>query len=212
MTRIILVRHGYSEGNKEKRFSGQMDVPLSQVGQRQAEQMSEYVLENYDVHAVYASDLCRAYDTVKPIAQALGLTVQAREALREVDVGLWQGMLIEDVRVKYPESFSLYRSKPGLARFDGGESYGDMLARVLPEIQRIAEKNEGKTVIVGTHGGVIRVLRAFWMGIPMEEIETIAHVPNGSITAVEYEKCKASITIAGFCDYLSERVTEEGVK
>lgn len=212
MTQLIFVRHGYSKGNKEKRFSGQMDIALDELGYRQAASVAHYILRNYQLDAIYSSDLCRAYDTVKPIADALHLDVHQCKALREVDVGEWQGMLIEDVKKKYPDSFDLYRKKPGIARFDGGESYSDMLERVLCAIEKIAKENDGKTVVIGTHGGVIRVLRAAWTGIALDQIEVIPHVPNASVSVFAYENGTAVPSLIGYCDYLDEKILEEAIK
>ena len=212
MTRLIIVRPGYSEGNKEKRFSGQMDTPLNEVGFAQAASTAKYILQNYAVDAVYASDLCRALDTVKPIAEILKIPLKARKDLREVDVGLWQGMLIEDVRKQFPESFDLYRRKPGLATFDGGESYALALERAERAIREIAEENEEKTVVIGTHGGVIRVLRAAWTGVTLENIESISHVPNASVTVAEYESGAVSLSLIGYCEHLTERTAEKVIQ
>ena len=212
MTRLIIVRHGFSCGNKEKRFSGQMDVSLDEIGYAQANDISKYILDNFKVDTIYSSDLSRACDTVKPIAKALNLPIHTLKELREVDVGEWQGMLIDEVKEKYPESFNLYKSKPGIARFDGGESYQLMLDRVKPAIEKIVKENDGKTVVIGTHGGVIRVLRSAWQNIPLENIETIPHVPNASVTVIEYSNGIANLVKVGYNDYLSNRTTEAGVK
>ena len=109
MVTLLIVRHGYSMGNKEKRFSGQMDVALDEIGLRQAQSIAEYVLATFRIDAVYASDLQRAVDTVKPIADALKLSVIECKSLREVDVGDWQGKRIADVEKEYSESFALYK-------------------------------------------------------------------------------------------------------
>ena len=77
MTKLLLIRHGFSSGNKEKRFSGQMDLPLSEEGLRQAHLACEYILNNYQVGALYASDLVRAVDTVEPLSKELGLPIVA---------------------------------------------------------------------------------------------------------------------------------------
>ena len=205
MTKIIFVRHGYSESNKEKRFCGQRDVPLDALGHSQAEQMKEYLLKNYKIDAIYSSDLCRAVDTVKPIANALNKEIHTSEALREVNVGIWQGMLVEDVKIKYPKAFLRYKETPGLTRFEGGEGYDDILARALPAVQKIAAENEGKTVIIGTHGGVIRVLRAAWTGIPLERIDEVAPVANASVTEVDCENGSFHIVQIGYADYLTDK-------
>ena len=212
MVSFIIVRHGFSKGNKEKRFSGQMDVPLDEAGLRQAKSVSDYILHSFKVDKVYSSDLSRAYDTVEPLAKALDLEIIKTKAFREVDVGEWQGRLIEDVKLEYPESFKLYKEKPGIARFDGGETYGECQERALRDIEKIAKENDGKTIVIGTHGGVVRNLRAAFTGTPLENIETIPHVPNASITVAEYDRGRFTLKIVGYTDYLTDKTTEEGVK
>ena len=212
MTRIILIRHGYSEGNQEKRFSGQKDVPLSEIGYRQAESVGKYLSAHECVDAIYASDLCRAYDTVLPLSRMLGIPIRKARELREVDVGLWQGMRIEDVARVYSETFSYYKSYPGLAIFDGGESYGDMLARVKPFLKELAEKHDGQTVAIATHGGVIRVLQADFDAVPLAEIQKIPHVPNASLTVFTWENGRITWERVGATDHLYDKITEEGVK
>ncbi len=212
MVNFIIVRHGYSIGNKEKRFSGQMDVPLDNIGYSQANSTAKYILDNFKVDSVYASDLSRAYETVKPISDKLNLPLHKCKELREVDVGLWQGKLIEDVKREFPESFEFYRENPGISKFDGGESYVDVMIRGKNAFEKIANDNDGKTVVVGTHGGVIRTLRAAWNHIPAEKIKDIPHVPNGSVTVVEYNNGNIKWLQIGYSDHLADKTTEEGVK
>ncbi len=212
MVTFIIIRHGYSLGNKEKRFSGQMDVPLDEAGRSQAISTADYILKNFQVDSIYSSDLSRAYETVKPIADALGLEVSKYKELREVDVGDWQGKLIEDVKIEYPDSFARYKENPGLSRFDGGEGYADMMQRGRLAFEKIAAENEGKTVVVGTHGGVIRTLRAAWDNVPLDKIKEIPHVPNGSITVAEYANNSVKWLRIGYDEHLAVKTTEEGIK
>ena len=212
MTELLFVRHGYSEGNKDHRFSGQRDFPLDEAGRLQALEVAAYLRRAYRIDAIYASDLCRAYDTVKPLAEALSLPVYPMKGLREIDVGLWEGVLREDVERQYPESYDLYKRKPGLLRFDGGESFSEMRARALDAVREILAKHEGKTVVIATHGGVIRALRTLWEKIPLDRMEEIPQVPNASVTVVRYDTEENSTLIrAGYCDYLSEKITEKFV-
>ena len=212
MTKIILIRHGYSLGNKEKKFTGQMDLPLDRIGRAQAMSVCEYVKEHYQVDWIYSSDLSRARDTVAPLAKALSLPIHECRELREVDVGLWQGMLIEEVAKTYPENFALYKKKPGLVTFDGGESYGALIARVRPFIEKLAEEKDGKTLVIATHGGVIRNLRAAWDGVELAEIERIPHVPNASLSVLHYENGRVTWQSVGEVAHLADRTTEEGVR
>lgn len=209
MTELLFVRHGYSEGNKGHQFSGQKDFPLDEAGRRQALELADYLRRAYRIDAIYASDLSRAIDTVRPIADALSLPVQLMQALREVDVGLWEGVLREEVARQYPESYAIYLNTPGLVQFDGGESFADLRERALAAVQEIVSMNEGKTVVIATHGGVIRALRTLWEGIPLAQMGRIPHVPNASVTAVRYEGDTATLIAAGICDYLTEKITEK---
>lgn len=212
MVKFIILRHGYSMGNKEKRFSGQMDVPLDNAGRAQAECTAKYISRNFKVDSVYSSDLSRAYETALPVAKAFNLSVNEREDLREVDVGEWEGKLIEDVKKEFPESFELYRTNPGLSAFDGGESYADVMERGRKAFDEIAKENEGKTVVVATHGGVIRTLRAAWTNTSLEDIKNIPHVSNSSITVAEYQEGVVNFVTIGYDQHLVDKTTEEGVK
>jgi len=212
MVRFLIIRHGYSESNKEKKFTGQMDAGLDATGYIQAENTAQYVAENYKVDKIYSSDLSRAYDTAVPLSKRLGIPIIKRQDLREADVGIWQGMLIEDVREKFPVEFENYRVNPGETPFPGGESYSDLMVRAEKAILDIALENEGKTVAVVTHGGVIRALRCAWNGGVMSIIKDIPHVDNASVTEVEYENGGINFNLIGYSDHLTVKVTEEGVK
>ena len=190
MTTLIIIRHGYSMGNKEKKFTGQNDVPLDEIGFQQAESTAKYIIDNFKVDAIYSSDLSRAYETVKPISNAIGLPITTLTALREVNVGSWQGKLISEIEKEFPENLKLYKKSPGLIHFDNGESYKELIIRVQKAMEQIAEDNDRKTVVIGTHGGVIRALRAAWNKIPLDKLGSVLHVPNGSVTIVEYENKK----------------------
>ncbi|MBR5633183.1 MAG: histidine phosphatase family protein, partial [Clostridia bacterium] len=92
MVRFIIVRHGFSAGNKGGYFSGQLDLPLDGNGILQGQMTSDYVSRSFTVDAVYSSDLSRAADTVRPLCDAIGIPLITTPELRELHVGLWQGM------------------------------------------------------------------------------------------------------------------------
>ena len=133
------------------------------------------------------------------------------QGLRELDVGEWEGKLITEVAKEYPDSFELYRTNIGFARPNGGESYPELAKRVLDTFAKMAGENEGKTVLVATHGGVIRALRCAWSNLPKEEFQNIPHVPNASLSIAEFADGKGIFTKIGFNDYLEEKTTEEGI-
>ena len=211
MTKLLLIRHGYSSGNKERRFSGQIDLPLSEQGVHQAELVCDYIQKNYKVDAIYASDLVRAVDTVKPLAAALDLPISIYPELREINEGVWQGQLMTEVQEREPEAWARYKANLGLYQFEGGECYTTLLARLLPMIDRIVAENPDKTVVIGTHGAVVRGLVSVWQGVPLERLLEVPRVPNGTVTEVEIDGDKVRIVKLGFGDYLEERTGVNGV-
>ena len=212
MVTFIIIRHGYSASNKAARFAGQSEVPLDAIGIGQAQSTAKYILDTYKVDRIYSSDLSRAYETVRPLAEALGMDVIRRRDLREVNVGVWQGMRIEDVKTEFTESFAAYKENPGVYAFEGGESYPQAMERAARAFADIAAENDGKTVVIGTHGGIIRALRTVWNGIPPEQMKDIPHVPNASVTVAEYEDGAVTWRTVGYDGHLEDKTTEVGIK
>lgn len=187
MTTFLFVRHGHSLSNAARTFTGQLDVPLSEIGLRQAELASAYILGNYRVDAVYASDLCRAAATVRPLADALGLEIRTEPAFREIHGGAWEGMTMDAIAAAYPEEYELWLRHIGSSRPTGGESNDEVLSRALTRIGELAAENEGKTVVVATHAGVLRTLECAWRGLPLAEMHSFSYVPNGSTSEVLWD-------------------------
>ena len=203
MVRFIIVRHGLSNANKEQRFSGQYDFPLDEIGVQQADAVSKYIYETFKVDRIYSSDLSRAYNTVKPLSELLGMEIIKRSDLREINVGVWQNVLFKEVQEKYPETFKKYISNPGVWTFEGGECYADVQKRALHALEEIAAENEGKTVVIGTHGGLIRALRAAWEGIPLSEFKKVPNISNCSVTVVEYSNGSVKLLSIGNTEHLT---------
>lgn len=204
MITLILIRHGRTHYNDDRRYSGQLDVPMTSQGLLQVQGTSKYVIENFKVDSVYSSDLSRAYDTVLPIAKHFGLPVTTLRDLRETDVGDWHDAYYDDLIVKYPELMVQYHNEPGAFRFPNGEDSTDVQKRALRAIETIVKENEGKTVAIGSHGGLIRALCAAWLGLSTEQYSSAPHIYNASVTVAKYENGKVEILQAGYDDHLKE--------
>lgn len=188
----LLIRHGEAEGNLERRFIGQTDVPLSEHGRRQAELLTERLVK-LPITGVITSDLQRAHDTVSPTAERLGLPVEDDRRLREIDNGEWNALLPHEVEAGYPEMWARYTGGEDVLR-PGGERWAHVQARVVEAIEEDAGRRaEGDMVVVGTHGGPIMgvVLWAIGLGIK-GNIFTGPFIPvsNGSITTLELPAVK----------------------
>ncbi len=149
-TTILLVRHGETDWNLERRVQGHSDRPLNDTGRRQAIELAS-ALADEPVDAVYASDLVRAHETARILAERKGLGVTVIPELREKDFGTWEGLTDREILERFPEA----RSGP----WGDGETHDDMAGRVVEALRRIAESHPGGRVLVVAHGGPLRAVR-----------------------------------------------------
>ncbi len=193
MTTILLIRHGESVTNKKRRYTGQGDVPLTELGEAQAEGLVEYIEKHFFVDAVYSSDLIRAVCTIKPFCDKYGFEIKKDKRLRELDVGVWSGKTFEEVGELYAEDHTKWRADPVKNRCTDGESYRDLQNRAIPALLDIAEQNPGKTVAVATHGGLIRTVICKAIGMPLERMADITLCENTSVTVIGCEGGEISL-------------------
>ena len=154
-TRILLLRHGQSTWNAEGRWQGHADPPLSPLGERQARDAASH-LSALGLGAVVASDLQRAYRTAELIAAELDLgPVELEPRLRERDVGLFSGHTHEELYELFPECFD---ANGRAIRLPEGEPDDALTERATAALRAVAERQPGETVLVLSHGGVIRLL------------------------------------------------------
>lgn len=188
-TKIIIVRHGESIGNKTKYLLGHTDLDMSELGYKQALATAEH-LSGERIDVIYSSDLIRAYNTAKPHADMRGLEVIADEELREVKLGDWEGKHLSYVLENYGEEYTVYKERTfGTYTFPkGGDSVEGAGVRFFNEIMRIARANVGKTILVATHAAVLRSFYAKISGIRPENIaKDLPFATNASYSIVEFD-------------------------
>ena len=164
MTRIVLVRHGQTVWNRERRFRGQADVELDEFGLRQAEVTGRYVAARWPVVAVYASPLQRTMRTAEAIARAQGLAAHSLEGLLDINFGEWQGQLGQEVARRYPELFRAWEEAPHTVCLPGGEGLDDVRSRVVAALDEVSVRHAGQTVAWVSHTVVNRVLLCAVLG------------------------------------------------
>lgn len=189
MTTLLFIRHGQSVSNVRGVFTGHLNLELTELGHRQAQLTAEFILANYQVDAVYASDLCRAADTGRAVAEPLGLPVQTDTRLREIYAGIWEGKSFDELSANYP-AYAVFRGDIGTCQTDGGESVAQLSSRVLEAVTQIARSNEGKTVVIATHATPIRAVMTHCKGLSLAQMKDVAWVTNASVTEVIYENGK----------------------
>lgn len=162
MSTLVLVRHGESQWNLENRFTGWVDVPLSEKGLREAQSAGERLKkENIRFDAAFTSELQRAQNTLKSILECLGqssIPVERSQALNERHYGDLQGLNKAETAKKFgDEQVKIWRRSYDIAP-PGGESLKDTAARTLPyfESKILPELKAGKNIIVAAHGNSLR--------------------------------------------------------
>lgn len=178
--RLLLVRHGESEWNALGRLQGQADPPLSKLGRRQAAHAAARLVDQ-GIDLIVSSDLERARDTAAALATSIGLPVQTREDLREVDLGSWTGISRDQVERDAPELWRRWR-EDGVEGWEGGEKYADAMVRIAGAVTALATAHQGETVVAVSHGGSIRLVTCHLLGMPASEVGRIMSIGNASIT------------------------------
>lgn len=151
---MVVVRHGETSANTDGVWHGSTDTALTARGRAQAEQVAARLArECADAVAVYASDLRRARDTADPIARALGLEVRTARALREFDLGRWEGKTYKELFTEH-RLWDHMRADPHFAPH-GGESPLAVAERLCGALRHISDQHPGRRVVVVSHGGAL---------------------------------------------------------
>jgi broad specificity phosphatase PhoE len=166
VTTILLARHGETDWNRENRFQGHADPPLNETGRAQAVELSA-ALEDEQLAAVYASPLRRAFETAELVAAPHDLVPVPVEALREVNVGSWQGLTRAEIEQRFPDQFARWLDYH--EGWEDGESYEEMGRRVIAGLLELAAAHDGERILAVSHGGPVRAAYALADGISHAE-------------------------------------------
>jgi probable phosphoglycerate mutase len=179
MTRIILVRHGHVEWIAPERFRGRAELPLSDLGRRQAQAAAGYIAASWKPEAVYTSPLGRCRETGAAIAAPFRLEPQPIEGLADIDYGEWQGLTREQAKERWPEETELWFRMPHLAAIPGGETLAAVLSRATAALRDILRRHPDGTVVVVGHDSVNRVLLLFALEAPLSRYWHLRQEPCG---------------------------------
>lgn len=158
MTTLSLIRHGETPWNVEGRYQGQLDPPLTERGRQQAREAARRLAPiGFDV--IYSSDLARARQTAEALADVTGLRIHVEPRLREINQGEWQGVLIDEIRARWPAALDGWERDPWQYHPPGGERLEEVQARVFAAIDEIAARHPRGTVAVFTHKLPIALLK-----------------------------------------------------
>jgi broad specificity phosphatase PhoE len=180
--RLILVRHGESEGNRDRRFSISSEIGLTEIGRQQAYEVAQRIKMRFQPELIISSSFLRARQTSAIIADELNLPVEVVEDIHERDLGMLRGESYDRLRELVREAPDFDPEQGWLWRPEGGESYEDVRLRVTAAFDRLRIRFPEHEVIVVSHGGVMLSMWAHitgrWKG---------AHLPpNCGIVLVEH--------------------------
>ena len=189
---ILLLRHGETQWNVERRFQGQKDSPLTARGRRQAAVMASLVADlvrrDGGDWRLVASPLGRTHDTAAVIAQATGLAIETDPRLMEINCGAWEGLTWTEVSAGREES-----SRHWIFDAPGGETHDDVAARIEAFIADLPPEPERRVVVV-SHGAAGRVMRGGYIGLSREAMldlevpqDAVFRLQNGQIDRLDCE-------------------------
>ena len=188
-TKLIIVRHGETAWNKEGRKQGHANTSLSKKGKTQARQLSEF-LKGEKIGCVYSSDLPRALKSAELIASPHGLKVRKDKLLREIDLGLCEGLTKEEMKLKFPEFFEKRKNDYFGVPYPKGESPNDVRKRVLKFLDKI-ERAKGIVLIVSHNGFNRNLVNYLSSSLP----EQVSGSEFGHGTVAEFDSGKAKMRL-----------------
>ena len=159
-TRLLVIRHGETLWNADKRLQGHTDIALSAVGRAQAGRLARSLKARGEVlDALYTSDLRRAHETAQAVADALAVPLTPTAHLRERCFGQFEGLTFAEVEQRWPDQAACWRRRdPDWRAPGGGESLRELTDRVLHTVNTLAAPHMGGHIALFLHGGVLDVL------------------------------------------------------
>lgn len=174
--------------NREFRYQGQSNIPLSEGGNIQAQKLSRR-LEQQKIDAVYASDLQRAMKTAEIIAKPHGLEVIPVREMRELSFGIWEGFTFDEINKRWPGEMKKWRQDPFHERPEGGETLQELCDRTSSFLKDTAKKHPGENILIVTHAGPIRALLSVMLRLHHDFFWKFK-ISNASLTVIEYDGMK----------------------
>lgn len=202
MTKLIIVRHCQAEGNLKRFFQGRINSDITPKGKEQIAAVSE-LLRSEPIDIFYTSSLMRAGQTTAGINQYHNAPVIIDDRLAEIDAGMWEGQLLSDIAVEFPESFDNWNNDPAAFAAPGGESMAQVYERVSAAVDDIVMQNKGKTICIVSHGCAIKNMMCYLSGNGFSRIKETPIGTNTSVNVVTFDdKLRPTVTINNYSGHL----------
>ena len=212
-TRILAIRHGETAWNVDARIQGHLDIPLNEVGRTQAARLAQGLAARDPLDHVYSSDLVRALETARTVADRLDVPLDTAVALRERCFGDLQGRTFAEVSAASPELAERWRRRepdwvpPG----PDGESLLRFRERVTTAVDALAARHLGQSIALFTHGGVLDVLYRTATGLGLQDPRSW-HIGNAAVNRLLWTP-DGGLTLVGWADdsHLEDRSLDESI-
>lgn len=188
--KILLVRHGETDWNVQKKIQGKTDIPLNEAGIKQAEELAEKLVKwERPIVGIYTSRLKRASKTAEIIAKRLEKEYLETDGLEEIDLGLWEGLSWDQAAANFPEEYKIWHDNRRYTRSPKGESYQDLLERFLPALQKIVKDKQSETgdIVIVTHSADIMTIMSYINDTPFYEMVKRYKTANAAVIEVDAE-------------------------
>lgn len=211
MTEIWFIRHGETDWNVARRMQGWKDIDLNANGETQAGRLAARIAAeagHTTFGALYSSDLKRAHDTARAVADKLDLRVRIEPGVRERCFGVLEGVELDQIDVQQPEAAESWKSRDPARPLEGGESLGQFRARVVDAVEALAERHAGERVLVFTHGGVLDIIWRHAQDLPLSAPRD-ALLLNVSINRVAVDDGRWNIQSWGDVAHVHDEVEDD---
>lgn len=221
-TVIYLTRHGQTEWNLQGKLQGHQNSPLTRLGEQQALWLRDR-LAGERLDAIYSSTSQRAIHTAHILRGQRTEPLHLSEALMEINMGLWEGMYIEQIKLDYPLAYAQFFNQPALyipvassvnADSDSdslasggglGETYLQLLDRVIPAIERILAAHSGQRVLIVTHRITLKVIMAYFLGLSLREVGTMPDILSTALCKVNVHGGVPRVELLGDTSHYQEQ-------
>ncbi|MEI6127745.1 MAG: histidine phosphatase family protein [Pseudomonadota bacterium] len=183
-TRLYLVRHGELTTSQEWRYVGHMDVDLNSAGVEQLQRLGAR-LKDETIDVVLSSDLKRTVRSAEIISATIGRSPIPEPDFREISLGCWEGMTMNEIVEKFPEEFEKRSLNIAEYRIEGGESFADVHSRAIPRLMSYLAEYKGKNILLVAHGGVNRVILCHVLGVSLKNLTRIDQ-SYGCLNIIDY--------------------------
>ena len=194
MTTLYLVRHGETEFNASNKVQGTMDTDLNEKGMQQAELVAKRLLKE-EIDVTYTSSLNRAKSTAMKIADIANTDIYELHEFREICLGPWQGLTLDEINAQYAEHYKVYRENPSAFNMPGAETFLEVTDRFCGAIHKIVAENKDKKIVIVSHGAAIKAAIISILGMDINFYNKF-RIDNASISVLLFnESYRGGVTV-----------------